>query len=75
MNKEDKKFDEKIVKPKGKIVLSFLLVLALATGAFAIYNLIKLRAMGGNIVKYIYLGIGAIAVFYLIIFIVAKRKL
>lgn len=75
MKKEDKKIDEKIVKPKGKIVLSFLLVLALATGAFAIYNLIKLRAMGGNIVKYIYLGIGAIAVFYLIIFIVAKRKL
>ena len=50
------KNNEEKVRPKGRIVFTVLLILALLSGGFAIYNLFLLRNMG-NLVKYFYFAI------------------
>lgn len=66
--------ENKNMKPRGKILLRLLSFIALIAGAFAIFKVWKLRSMGGQIPKYIYLAIFLIVVFYLIIaFCVCKK--
>ena len=67
--------ENKNMKPKGKILLRLLSFIALVAGAFAIFKVWKLRSMGGQIPKYIYLAIFLIVVFYLIILFCVCKKL
>ncbi len=71
MNKQ--KRIETDVKPKGKILFIFLLIIALVTGIFAIYNLFLLRNMG-SLAKYFYLIIGILILIYIIFIFKFKRR-
>ena len=64
-----------VKKPKGGIILRLLSFIALLAGAFAIFKVWKLRSMGGQIPKYIYLAIALIVIFYLLIIFCVSRKL
>ena len=68
------KNNEEKVRPKGRIVLTVLLILALLSGGFAIYNLFLLRNMG-NLVKYFYFAIGLIIGLYILLFFKVKVRL
>ena len=67
--------ENKNMKPKGKILLRLLSFIALVAGAFAIFKVWKLRSMGGQIPKYIYLSIFLIVVFYLLILFCVCKKI
>lgn len=66
--------DLETAKPKGRVVLTILLVLALLSGGFAIYNLFLLRDMG-KLVKYFYFAIILIVAIYIFLFIKVKLRL
>ena len=67
--------NEKIIKPKGKAIITLLSFLSLITCGFTVYNLLNLKQMGGSIPKYIYLMIAIVVSIYLIIFIFTKKKM
>ena len=67
--------ENKNMKPRGKILLRLLSLIALVAAVFAILKVWKLRSMGGQIPKYIYLAIALIVVFYLLILFCVCRKL
>ena len=67
--------ENKNMKPKGKVILRLLSFIALIAGAFAIFTVWKLRSMGGQVPKYIYLAIFLIVVFYLLILFFVCKKL
>ncbi len=75
MDKKKKIKEEKIIKPKGKILLRLLNIIALVSGVLTCYNLYRLRSVGGKLVKFIYIGIGVFAFLYLLIFIFTSKKL
>lgn len=68
------KNNEEKVRPKGRIVLTVLLILALLSGGFAIYNLFLLRNMG-NLVKYFYFAMVLIIGLYILLFFKVKVRL
>ena len=72
-NKKDK--EEKIIKPKGKILLRLLNLIALASCVFTSYNIFKFRNVGGKLSKYIYIAILVLFLLYLLLFMFVSKKL
>ena len=64
-----------ILKPKGKVIVFILSLLSLFSSIFAIYNLLKLRVMGGKVARYLSIVIAIIVVIYLLIIILTSKKM
>lgn len=75
MKKNKKEIEEKIIKPKGKILLTLLNIIGLVSCVLSSYYLYKFRSTGGKLEKIIYVGIIAVIVIYLIILILSRKKL
>ena len=75
MDKKRKIKEEKIIKPKGKILLRLLNVIALVSCVLTCYNLYKIRSLGGKLVKFIYIAIVIFILLYLLILFFTSKKL
>lgn len=73
--KKNKDKEEKIIKPKGKILLRLLNFIAFISCVFTSYNMFKFRNVGGKLSKYIYIAIGVLAFIYILLFMFVSKKL